>query len=327
MESFSPDRVPGNASVASDPYYIARTESGSGLIVDLQTGRALYGAVGTGSADVESAAMSAANGTLAAVSRVDRGTAEELLIGKPLSSEPTVPALKAQSLTQPSFSRSGDEVWVVQVQSGTSKTPEIYRISTGSTTTGVPSRAKVGAAGLAGKGAVTALTLSPDGVRVAIIAGGRLYLGAIAAPASAGSSADTTSTGAPGSDSPDALSVVNLQQVRTDLTNVTAVAFSTAKQLLVVSAGLPYQSISSLSTDGFALDGLTTVGLTQDITGMAVSIVDATGDVGGATPAAVAPIYVSFGGQIYKLSGNQSDGEWVPAGTISTPGVSPFFPN
>ena len=77
------------------------------------------------------------------------------------------------------------------VQNGATK-PEVYRVST----TGNPSRERVPADEFAGKGAVTALALSPDGVRVAIVAGGGCT-SACSTPAPAeGASAPTTAPAA-----------------------------------------------------------------------------------------------------------------------------------
>ena len=58
------------------------------------------------------------------------------------------------------------------VQNGATK-PEVYRVSA----SGSPSRERVDSDEFTGKGPVTALALSPDGVRVAVVAGERLYSG------------------------------------------------------------------------------------------------------------------------------------------------------
>jgi hypothetical protein len=332
VESFSPDRVPGTGAVASDPYFVDDT----GGVVDLLTKKALFGGVGTGSKHVVAAAMSAATGTLAAVSNVQnaQGTAgQQLLIGQPLAYEQSVPALQATTLTQPSFSRSGDEVWVVQ--NGGAKNPEIYQISTSRTSstvtaTGSASRAKVGSAELAGKGQVTELVLSPDGVRVAIVAGGKLYLGAITAPTTAKADATTPAT----TDGPDAPTVTNLHELRADLTNVGPVAFSSANELMVVSNSLPgYRSIKEVRVDGSDLTQVTTDSQYGDVTSMAVSVVDSTSEATtDEVQSAAAPVYVILGqpgalGPVLKLQGSLSDGKWVAADPTSPMATSLFFPN
>ncbi len=337
VESFSPDRVPGTGAVASDPYFV----NDAGGIVDLLTKKALYGGVGTGSKHVVSASMSAATGTLAAVSNVnDSGGAggQQLLIGQPLAYEQSVPALQADTLTQPSFSRSGDEVWVVQ--NGTGKNPEIYQISTSRTSStvngnGAASRAKVGSAQLVGKGAVSSLVLSPDGVRVAIVAGQKLYIGAIAPV----STAPTDKTNPATADTPAALTVINLEQLQGSLTDVGPVAFQSSNDLMVVSNNLPgYRSIKELKIDGSDLTQATTNSQYGDVTSMAVSTVDSTAeaptpdDPNSDTATAAAAVYVTLGqpgavSPILKLQGALSDGEWVPADDTSPMATNLFFPN
>ena len=132
VASFSPDRVPGGGELASDAYLI----DAAGSIVDLRTKKPLMGSFVTGDTRVLSGAMSAATRTLAAVATVrntDGSRSQQLLIGQPSAYQQPVPALKASTLTQPSFSRSGDEVWVVQ--NGSSRNPEIYQVSTSRTST------------------------------------------------------------------------------------------------------------------------------------------------------------------------------------------------
>ena len=133
-----------------------------------------------------SAAKSSATGTIAAVA-ADPAGGQVLLMAQPQEPERADPVLKAGTLTVPSFTHAGDEVWVVQ--NGATK-PEVYRISA----SGNPSRDRVGSDALAGKGPVTALALSPDGVRIAIVAGERLYLGVVA-PVPADAPAATATTG------------------------------------------------------------------------------------------------------------------------------------
>jgi hypothetical protein len=334
VQSFNPDRVPGTGAVAADPYFT----DPRGAIIDLRTRAPLYGPVGTGSAHVHSAAMSAANGTLAAVSNLigpKRG--QTLLIGAPLNSQATQRALEATTLTQPSFSRSGDEVWVVQ--NGASKNPEIYQVSTSLTSSGTngaatASRAKVGAAQLAGKGPVTALTLSPDGVRVAIVAGGKLYLAAIAAPSAATRATPTPATPQP----PEALALINLQELRGELDQVGPVAFRSANQILAVSKNpsLSYRSIVDMPIDGSDARPVTSSDLTADVQSMAVSNLGTDADVSeGGDPGSTDPnagtLYVSVGlpnqvGTILELQGSLSTGQWVSVDPSVSAGVNPFFP-
>lgn len=339
FESFGPDRVPGTGSVASDPYYV----DSDGLIVDLRTKTPVSGPLGTGSAPVLSAAMSAATGTLAAVSRVPGG--QSLLIGRPTDLSAPQSALKARTLTQPSFSRTGNEAWVVQ---NGATNPEIYRVSTSpsASVTAVASRAKVAAGQLSGLGAVTGLTLSPDGVRVAIVAGGHLYVGAIAVPVIPVKAGSTSSASPDAPDAPDSLTVINLEEVRGELVDVGPVAFASANELLVVAKNPTvlyggYRSITEMNVDGSDATQVSTSQLPGDIQAMAVSPVDAavqsstdSGTGPGAGSAAVAPIYIIWGspgqpGDIWELKGSLADGQWQSASTdpgIRLSGINLLYP-
>lgn len=334
FESFSPDRVPGTGSVASDPYYV----DGNGFLVDLRTMTPLTGPLGTGSAHVVSAAMSAATGTLAAVSGMAGG--QSLLIGQPTDLSAPQSALKARTLTTPSFTRTGNEAWVVQ---NGSTNPEIYRVSTNpsATATAIASRAKVTAGQLGGLGPVTGLTLSPDGVRVAIVAGGHLYLGAIAVPVA---QAKAGSTNATAPDTPDSLTVINLEEVRGELDDVGPVAFASANELLVVAKNPSvqyggYRSITDLNVDGYDATQVTTTQLPGDIQAMAVSTVDSA--VQTASPAGAAngtqntsSVYIIWGspgqpGDIWELKGALADGLWQPVSTTAPSrltGINLLFP-
>ncbi len=342
--SFSPDRVPGTGAAQSDPYYIDE----SGAIRSLLDNQPMWGRVGNRSVRVLSAAMSAATGTLAAVSRTSDG-AQELLIGRPLEKQQAVSALKAGTLTLPSFSRTGDEVWVVQ--NGGTK-PEIYRISTAQAVSGPASRAKVGAAQLAGRGPVTALALAPDGVRVAIVAGAKLYLGAVVPPAPP-AGGDPASAGG---DNPDALSIINLTEIQPDLVGVGPVTFRSSTQLLVASLSVTsrIRSINDVRIDGGDVKPTTTNQLFGDVEAIAVSITDANADVagvngtpGGGTPtstgaggptqaaptiapgrsAAASSVYITFQNRVLKLTGSLAGGQWVDAAGAILTGSAPFFPN
>lgn len=333
VASFSPDRVPGGGELASDAYLI----SAEGSVIDLRTKKSLMGSFTSANTRVLSGAMSAATRTLAAVATVrnnDGSTSAQLVIGQPTAYEQPLPALKASTLTQPSFSRSGDEVWVVQ--NGGSRNPEIYQVSTsrtsttGSGGTGTASRAKVGSADLAGKGAVTALVLSPDGVRVAIVAGGKLYLGAVATPDADAPAGAGNSTPAEG---PDALTVTNLRELRSGLTNVGPVAFQSAEKLMVVSSNLPgYRAIKQLNTDGSDLTQVTTDSQYGDVTSVAISVVDSTAEAPGEDLQSSGTLYVTVGqqdtvGSVLELKGSLTDGVWQAADPSAPLASSLFFPN
>jgi hypothetical protein len=313
VSSFDPDRLAGTGQVASDPYYVTP----AGAIFGLLDEQPVPGPLGAAAIPVLSAAMSSATGAMAAVAN-DPGGGQELLMARPQEADRADPVLKAATLTVPSFTHPGDEAWVVQ--NGATK-PEIYRLSASAN----PSRERVGSDGLTGKGAVTALALSPDGVRVAIVAGERLYVGVISpAPADGSGPAPTsgdaaTTTPDQGSESPSAqtpLMVTNLTLLRPDLLHVGPVAFANSRELMVAATTTPnsFRSLWDVSIDGFESRKITDRGIFGDIDALAV--------------AAGEPMLITFGGRVWQLVGSQSDGQWQSplADQPFLNGASPFYP-
>ncbi|MEP6563433.1 MAG: LpqB family beta-propeller domain-containing protein, partial [Nakamurella sp.] len=312
VSSFDPDRVAGTGQVASDPFYVT-TE---GAIVGLLDGQPIPGVLGDTTKPVTNAAKSAATGTIAAIAP-DPGGGQQLLMARPSEPDRADPALKADTLTLPSFTHAGDEAWVVQ--NGATK-PEVYRISA----TGNSSRDRVGSDAISGKGAVTALALSPDGVRVAIVAGERLYLGVVA-PAPDDAPDATASTGAttlpdPGADAASAqtpLVITNLTLLRPDLLHVGPVAFGNSREIMVAASITPntYRSLWDVSIDGFESRKITDQGIFGDIEGLAVAVGE--------------PMLITFGGRVWELQGTQTDGQWtspLPDQPFLN-GSSPFYPS
>ncbi len=312
VSSFDPDRVAGTGQVASDPFYV----TASGAIVGLLDQQPIPGELGRGTLGVTSAAKSAATGTIAAVADVTGG-GQQLLMARTQETDRADPVLKADTLTLPSFTHAGDEAWVVQ--NGATK-PEVYRVSA----TGNSSRDRVGSDALTGKGAVTALALSPDGVRVAIVAGERLYLGVVA-PAPDEAPAATATTGAeptpdPGADATSALNqlvITNLTLLRPDLLHAGPVTFANSREIMVAASTAPntYRSVWDVSIDGFESRKITDQGVFGDIDGLAVAVGE--------------PMLITFGGRVWQLQGNQTDGQWtspLPDQPFLN-GSSPFYPS
>ena len=309
VSSFDPDRLPGTGQVASDPFYV----SPGGAITGLLDGKPVAGPLGTGSPTVLSAASSATTRVTAAVA-ADPGGGEQLLLSSPDQVDRADPALKAQTLTAPSLTRSGDEAWVVQ--NGATK-PEVYRVST----SGTPSRERVPADELAGKGEVTALALSPDGVRVALVAGGQLYLGVLEPSVAEGATAPTgTATEGPGRDESAGqtpLQITGLTVLRSGLQDVGPVTFVSSLEVVVAAATAPggFRSLWSVSIDGYEARKISDNGIFGTIDGLAAAVNE--------------PLLITFSGRVWQLAGGQADGTWQSPveGQPFLNGSAPFYPN
>jgi len=307
VSSFDPDRLPGTGQVASDPFYV----SPGGAITGLLDGKPVAGPLGTGTPIVQSAASSASTGVTAAVA-TDPAGGQQLLLTSPDHVDRADPALKADTLTQPSLTRAGDEAWVVQ--NGATK-PEVYRVST----SGTPSRERVPADELAGKGPVTALALSPDGVRVAIVAGGQLLVG-VRKPAPAEGASAPTTTAAGGRDESSVqtpLVISGLTALRADLRDVGPVTFLNSLEVVVAAASTPdgFRGLWNISIDGYDSRKISDNGIFGNIDGLAAAVGE--------------PMLITFGGRVWQLEGSQADGKWQSpvTGQPFLNGSSPFYPS
>ncbi|MET0965977.1 MAG: LpqB family beta-propeller domain-containing protein [Nakamurella sp.] len=308
VSSFDPDRLAGTGQVASDPFYVTTAGTVSGLL----DGQPVTGPLGSGGFAVSAAAQSSATGVIAAVA-ADPSGGQQLVMARPAEPEQADPVLKAVTLSLPSFTRTGDEAWVVQ--NGATK-PEVYRLST----TGNPSRERVASDELAGKGPVTSLALSPDGVRVAVVANERLYLGVLTPVEDTSGAPTTTAPTDPVADpgtGQDPLAIKNLTLVRPDLLHVGPVTFANSRELMVAATATPntYRSLWDVSIDGFESRKITDSGIFGDIDGLAV--------------AAGEPTLITFGGRVWELEGTQTDGQWqspLPDQPFLN-GSSPFYPS
>jgi hypothetical protein len=304
LANFDPDLVPGSAQAVSDAYYLD-----GGMVLRLSDSTPMWGSVGTGSVTVKSAALSAASGALAAVAADDDGGAQ-LLVGKPFDHQPVVTALKADTLTRPTFTRWGYAAWTVQ--NGATQ-PEVYQVSVAS---GTPTWSRVAAPELAKLGPVTSLQLSPDGVRVAIVAGSRLYLGVVvSAPGDGDQPTDAEGKSAPGDR--HGLEIDGLHELRADLSDVGPVTWYDSAGLLVgaKTLGSAHRTVFRVSVDGQSVDAVTTQQVFGDVEAIASS-------------SSGLPMLISFGSRIWQLQGSQTSGQWVsPDGPNWMPGTMPFYPN
>jgi hypothetical protein len=308
LANFDPDLVPGSAQAVSDAYYLD-----GGVVLRQSDSTPMWGSVGTGSVDVESAALSAASGALAAVASDDDGGAQ-LLVGKPFDHQPVVTALKADTLTKPSFTRWGYAAWTVQ--NGATQ-PEVYQVSVAS---GTPTWSRVAAPELAKLGPVTALELSPDGVRVAVVADGRLYLGVVvSAPDGGDQPADSGSKAVAGDR--HGLMIDGLHELRADLSDVGPVVWADSANLLVgaKTASSAHRTVFRVSVDGQSVDPVTTSQIYGDVFSDVEAIASSNSGL---------PMLISFNGRIWQLQGSLTSGQWVPPdGRNWMTGTMPFYPN
>ncbi|TQM15139.1 LpqB family beta-propeller domain-containing protein [Pseudonocardia kunmingensis] len=128
----------------------------------------LPGAVGDGAYDVESAASTVDGTRLAAVTR--SGGRRSLVVGDG-SGDVSAVSLTADTMTRPSWTPTGGEVWTVL------DSAVVARVLVGDTAP--PRTGQVNAEELAALGPIADLRLSRDGVRVLAVVGGGLHTGAV----------------------------------------------------------------------------------------------------------------------------------------------------
>jgi Lipoprotein LpqB beta-propeller domain/Sporulation and spore germination len=283
LGAFDPDARPG-AAASVQGYYL----DAAGALRDLR-GDPVAGLAGSGSLRGVSAARAAASGAIAIVGNQPSG--QTLFLGSPPEQEMTARLTAPGGLTPPSFSRAGDEVWTVIK----GPRPEVVRMLTAGT------RYPVDASALAGLSPVTALALSPDGTRAALVAGQQLYLSMISysADPTGGNAGATANLSAP-------------LLVRNDL-EASQVVWADSQNMLVAGsdASSTYRSVWRVGLDGRQRSALTVRGIVADV--------DAVASTGGL------PVLISFGARIYELRGDDTFGDWVPAG--ATEGSWPVYPS
>jgi hypothetical protein len=273
----SPESVPADAA----GHYL---DAGRLMTVD---GQPAPGPAGTGQYALASAAVSADPRTSALTDMVGisvNGPTATLLVGG--YGQDLVPQGTAARFSVPSVAATRREFWVVRDET------TVVRVPAG----GSPQ--PVNAPTLPGQGRATALQLSPDGVRAAVV---------VARP---DGSALLVGTVVRSDDGPVALR--DLREVAPSLNAVTDVAWRTAGSLMVLAADggedgvVPYV----VGVDGWGLAEVPTAGLPSPPTALA------------AAPGQLA--LVSAGNTVWVLSG----GTWVTLlrGQQPVPGTEPFYP-
>jgi hypothetical protein len=273
-ESFDPEGVPAG----SVGHYIDK-----GAVRTTTQGKPVPGAAGSGAYKLTSAAVatdprSGDPDTMAAVSAAGgRATLRVGQYGKDLA-----PVLTGTTLTAPTVAATRPEFWVVRDGAA------VFRVSAGGKPQAVTSTT------LTGLGHVTALRLSPDGVRAAVVVDGTIYVGTVVRSEDG------------------AVSLRNLTPIAPSLTLVADVAWDSSSGLLVLAGDenqqrmVPYQ----IGIDGFGLQSVAITGLPGQPTAI------------GAVPSRQ-PL-VSAGGTVWEQLG----GTWVTLirGQEPLPGTAPFFP-
>jgi len=217
-----------------------------GKVLNLTDGTAIKGPAGDGTYNVITAAESA-DGTQLATVTAEPGGGHALRIGGLNGSEAQVIGITAGTFTRPSWTPSdsaGDpprSLWTVA--DGT-----VLRVVNTAQNTWIATQ--VDASALASYRTITDLRLSRDGVRVAIVAGGSLLVGAVVADPGGGAS------------------IRQVRLLQPSLTSVTRVDWLNQSELVVatIESGAPVQTVS---VDGRTLDPFTSANLYSAVTDVA----------------------------------------------------------
>ncbi|GAA1241870.1 LpqB family beta-propeller domain-containing protein [Pseudonocardia aurantiaca] len=209
-----------------------------------EPGSALPGPMGNGAFDVESAASTGDGHRIAAVTW--QGGQRRLLISGG-GGEGGVEAapLAADSMSRPSWTPTGTEVWTVLDSSVVAR---VLVDGAGSART-----AQVNADELAALGPIADLRLSRDGMRVAAVVGGSLYTGAVAR------SIDGE------------VAIRNIRRLRpAELGEVVAADWRSAESIVAITRG-PDLLVGQVSVDGLVVAQVLGNNLTPPLTAIAVA--------------------------------------------------------
>ena len=217
-----------------------------GRIYNLNSGAPIAGPAGNGDYDVLTAAQSLDGAELATVTVSSTGD-EELRIGGLKNSESPVNDLTGKSFTRPTWEpgdAAGDPsraVWTVVDGA-------VYRVQHTAQGNWAPS--PVEASALQSYGPITDLRLSPDGVRVAVAAGGHLLVGTVVADQGS-------------------VAIKQVQLIRNPaLAGVTHVDWN-GQELMVVATNKSTAPVQSVSIDGERIETYSQANLTSQVTALA----------------------------------------------------------
>ncbi|HEX4724443.1 MAG TPA: LpqB family beta-propeller domain-containing protein [Pseudonocardiaceae bacterium] len=219
----------------------------NGRVLNLADGVPIKGPAGEGTYNVVSAAESA-DGTELATVTTDPAGGEIVRIGGIDQAETTVRDLNASQFTRPSWTPSdanGDPshaLWTVADNT-------VLRVASTPQNSWVASPVETSA--LAPYGQITDLRLSRDGVRVAVVAGGNLLIGAVVVDQGA-------------------VSIKQVRLIQPLLNTVTKVDWLNQDQL-VIATTQPGAPVQTLTVDGLTVDPYTSANLSSAVTDIAAS--------------------------------------------------------
>lgn len=210
---------------------------------------ALPGPVGNGTYDALSAASSNDGQHLAVVAQTAGG--DTLLVGGGVGGGVVPVALTARTMTRPTWTPAGNEVWTVLRVSGAAGPSTVARVTVDPN--GQIRPGQVNADELAAFGPITDLRLSRDGMRVVAVTAGGLYTGAVAR------SIDGE------------VAIRNVRRLRpADLGEVVAADWRSTETLVAITRGLAAQVVQ-VSVDGLTTTPVLGNNLTPPLTAVAAA--------------------------------------------------------
>lgn len=226
----------------------------------------LPGPVGNGTYNAESAAATGDGQRLAVVTRTAEGGRTLLVGGGPTGGVAPV-SLSARSMTRPSWTPVGNEVWTVLNSS------VVARVTVADPAP--PRTGQVNAEELSSLGPISDLRLSRDGMRVVAVVGGGLYTGAVA----------RTIDGE--------VAIRNVRELRAgDLSQVVAADWRSTETIVAITAGADPQ-VTQVSVDGLTLTPVLGNNLTPPLTAVAA--------------APNRPLLVTDQGGVWSFAGGEQD--------------------
>lgn len=254
-----------------------------------ESGVALPGQVGNGAFDVESAASTVDGLRLAVVVR--ESGRQRLLLGDGPDGGVRAAGLIAGTMTRPSWTPTGGEVWTV-LDSAVVARVLVNDVNSTAAPADPVRTGQVNAAELSALGPIQDLRLSRDGLRVVAVVGGALYTAAVAR------STDGE------------VAIRNIRRLRpADLGEVVAADWRAAESVVVITRGTQ-RPVAQVSVDGLSVTVVPGANLTPPLRVIA------------AAPSR--PLVVTDSSGVWSLAGGDQDA-WRPV-LAGVPDAVPFYP-